>query len=175
MYSFPTSTTLAALTIASAASTEPISPRVSTMPSASDAIGVTHCNRIAEYHSTLDGPRSYAFRLLGIDDPRASRWLRTYATNGDTRRHSCSHADALRGGHRHADRDGVSIRGGGHCAGFQGRRHGIRALPGRRRRVDVDRRSRAPGSDDPVEAGSDDRVLPYDVRPEISLLGGDKR
>src|ERR1051325_9480775 len=38
MYSLPTSTTLAALTIASAASTEPIRPRVSTMPSASDAM-----------------------------------------------------------------------------------------------------------------------------------------
>src|SRR5215470_12486813 len=118
MYSLPTSTTLAALTIASAASTEPISPRVSTMPSASDAIGVTHCNRIAEYHSTLDGPRSGAFLLLRIDDPPASRRLRTHATNGDTRRHPYGDADAVRGGHRHADRDGVSIRGGGNCAGF---------------------------------------------------------
>src|SRR5262245_61470216 len=36
MYSFPASTTLAALTIASAASMEPINPFVSTRPSASD-------------------------------------------------------------------------------------------------------------------------------------------
>src|SRR6186997_1752092 len=55
MYSLPTSSTLAALTIASAASIDPISPRVSTMPSASDAMCGTHSNRIAEYHSTLMG------------------------------------------------------------------------------------------------------------------------
>src|SRR5688500_9558494 len=39
MYSLPTRTTFAAFTIASAASTEPMRPRVSTIPSASDAIG----------------------------------------------------------------------------------------------------------------------------------------
>src|SRR3954447_3679851 len=38
MYSLPTRTTFAALTIASAASTEPINPRVSTIPSASSDI-----------------------------------------------------------------------------------------------------------------------------------------
>jgi hypothetical protein len=36
MYSLPTSTTLAAFTIASAASTDPMSPLVSTIPSASE-------------------------------------------------------------------------------------------------------------------------------------------
>ena len=40
MYSVPTSTTLAALTMASAASTDPMKPRVSTMPSASRAVSI---------------------------------------------------------------------------------------------------------------------------------------
>src|ERR687893_477537 len=46
MYSLPTRTTLAALTIASAASMEPMRPLVSTIPSASDAIGVSSPNSI---------------------------------------------------------------------------------------------------------------------------------
>src|SRR5262245_16583470 len=103
MYSLPTSTTLAAFTIASAASTEPIRPRVSTIPSASDAIGVTHCNRIAEYHSTLDGPRYCAFLLLHIHDHRAPRRVRTHSTSGDARRHADRDADAVRCRDRHAD------------------------------------------------------------------------
>src|SRR5689334_10144987 len=155
MYSLPTSTTLAALTIASAASTEPIRPRVSTMPSASDAIGVTHSNRIAEYHSTLDGPCCCAFLVLRIDDRPAFRCVWTHAADRDTSRHADSEAGAVRRGYRHADRDDISIRRGAHRAGLHGRRHGIRSLPRHRWRDDVDRRSRAIDSDDAVEAGSD--------------------
>src|SRR5678815_321518 len=128
MYSLPTSTTLAALTIASAASTEPIRPRVSTMPSASDAIGVTHCNRIAEYHSTLDGPRPCVFLSLRIHDHRRPRRMRTHATNRHTAGHSDGHADAVRRRDRHANRDVVSVRGGANRAGVYGSRHGIRCL-----------------------------------------------
>src|SRR4051812_18104754 len=68
MYSLATRVTLAALTIASAASIAPMSPLVSTMPSASDeAISVglsrTDCSRIAWYHPS---PMTLAFsrRLL---------------------------------------------------------------------------------------------------------------
>src|SRR4029453_7347057 len=60
MYSLPTSTTLAVLTIASAASTEPINPRVSTIPSASDVM------KWREYHSTRD---AQIFRILHTDAP----------------------------------------------------------------------------------------------------------
>src|SRR5678816_3978421 len=51
MYSLPTRTTLAAFTIASAASTDPIRPRVSTMPSASDAMRVGRT--VAELRSII--------------------------------------------------------------------------------------------------------------------------
>src|SRR5262245_34485150 len=50
MYSLPTRTTLAALTIASAASTDPMSPLVSTRPSASEAMrgSGANSNRLPE-------------------------------------------------------------------------------------------------------------------------------
>src|SRR5687768_16324847 len=60
MYSLPTSTTFAALTIASAASTEPIRPRVSTMPSASDAI----CRRNSIIPSRMNTVRAVVGMLL---------------------------------------------------------------------------------------------------------------
>src|ERR1043165_5440808 len=102
MYSLPTSTTLAAFTIASAASTEPIRPRVSTIPSASDAIGGAHCNRIAEYYSTLPGTRSCAYLLLRVHDQGAPGRLRTHSTSGDTHRHADGDAHAVRCRDRHA-------------------------------------------------------------------------
>src|SRR3984893_5864973 len=67
MYSLPIRTTLAALTIASAASTEPRSPLVSTRPSASDAMA-RNSNRLREMRQ----PR-YNKDRISTPDLRSSR------------------------------------------------------------------------------------------------------
>src|SRR6478672_7628443 len=121
MYSLPTRTTFAALTIASAASTEPIRPRVSTMPSASDAIGVTHSNRIAEYHSTLDVERRCARLRLSIHSDSVHWRLRAQAGHRSAGRHPDRHARATGRGDRHAHRDDVPFRRRRHRTGIHGR------------------------------------------------------
>src|SRR5580704_1821906 len=55
MYSLPTSATLAAFTMASAASTEPMSPTVSTIPSASCDIGLPLRSRKTLAHTAAPG------------------------------------------------------------------------------------------------------------------------
>src|SRR5256885_2060118 len=116
MYSLPMSTTFAALTIASAASTEPISPRVSTMPSASDAMRVTHSSRIAEYHSSFNAFPNVSPARSRAADAGCPGGVRPHHATGDAGCDADRHYFHATGGDRHADRNELPVRRRAECA-----------------------------------------------------------
>ena len=176
MYSLPTRVTLAAFTMASAASTDPMSPLVSTSPSASCAMRATltyaaiaRPSEIRYRFATVQQPPRFAPL---VDSARVRR--RSRVACGGARRSGAAGRDT----DRHAEpRPGARRQSAGDHLQVRRRRRrevrpglsGVRARHRRGRRVHVGRRPRSADADQPVEARADDRVHANDLRAGLSV------
>src|SRR5215207_11004443 len=111
MYSLPINTTLAALTMASAASIEPIRPFVSTIPSASSVIvgrklpycgGSNNCVTLFRPHEIFSRAR-----CLHVTSRRR---LQPQGHTGPAGRNPFNHARQTEGRHRQPDPDHLQVR-----------------------------------------------------------------
>src|SRR5688500_14803577 len=169
MYSLPIRATFAALTIASAASIEPMRPLVSTIPSASPGMNVGRTlARFARYYADNDVQCIQSYTGPVAPGRRGGSLLSRRGQHG-AGRHTDGDGEQARCSHRQPGPNDIPVRCGPQPACLHRRLLALRALPRWRPRADVDRRSRIADTDAAVEAGGDDRILPYDVHSKVPV------
>src|SRR6185369_10607435 len=112
MYSFPSSCTFAALTMASAASTAPTNPLVSTIPSASRGISLSSLLSVVDIKSDLIGSLLPPTYHRGRQEARDADLLGYKSlTPFSSASYSAEKVGVVRSSYkRRADRPGVTIR-----------------------------------------------------------------
>src|ERR1035437_6184493 len=176
MYSLPTRMTLAAFTIASAASTAPIRPWVSIIPNASSDMArtLTDCRRCGNctmlvFHHALPNVLSFIPRgAVPADDACRPGCRLPFERVDAFGRHAHRHAGAVACGAWESTRRHLQVRRRAGCAFRSGlSRDGPH--PGQRGRTALDRRSHAADANHAVEAGPDRRIYADDLRADSTL------